>query len=265
MLGLFERDYTQIYESERKYKEELDIKYNSTPRKYGRRTPFREYPKAIRHNMSLFPNNYMDINLLKEEETLKNQCDEFESLLNQNSIKELDIKHFIQENKYYHIPASIFGFYNFGHHEASLFKEFQLGTYYKVDYLLVGRASGGYQFIFVEFENPYTNIIKGNGNLGETVRKGIEQINDWKTYVEQYYTSLNAEFLKYTNKTLPNEFINYDATRMNYVVVAGRRLDFEADNTRVIQRRIEKEQNIKILHYDNLLDEARRLIGAQTY
>ena len=129
----------------------------------------------------------------------------------------------------------------------------------------MGRASGGYQFIFVEFENPYTNIIKGNGNLGETVRKGIEQINDWKTYVEQYYTSLNAEFLKYTNKTLPNEFINYDATRMNYVVVAGRRLDFEADNTRVIQRRIEKEQNIKILHYDNLLDEARRLIGAQTY
>ena len=91
---------------------------------------------------------------LKEEEELRHQCDRFEELLNKRGITELDIKRYIQDNGYYHIPASIFEGYSFGHHEAVLFKEFQLGATYQADYLLAGKASGGWQFIFVEFENP---------------------------------------------------------------------------------------------------------------
>lgn len=266
MLGLYDRDYTVLTESEINEKNRIDAEGGHVVgAKFGRRNFFHLYPKAVRHNMRLFPNNYMDVNMLKDEEELKKQCDAFEDLVNNKNITELDIKRFIQNNAYYHIPASIFGLYNFGHHEASLFKEFQLGTYYKADYLLVGRASGGYQFIFVEFENPYNKITKSDGNWGETVRKGLEQISDWKTYVEQNYSTLNAEFLKCTNKQLPNEFYIFDSTRMHYIVVAGRRKDFEADNTRIAQRRIEQEQHIKIIHYDNLIDESRRLIGAATY
>ena len=51
---------------------------------------------------------------------------------------------------------------------------------------------------------------------------------------------------------------------MHYAVVAGRREHF-SDNTRILQRRLERAQNIKLLHYDNLLDDAMRLIGHQTY
>lgn len=266
MMGLFERDYTKLTDEEILKKEKVDAKSSHVfGTKFGRRNLFHEYPKAVRHNMSLFPNNYMDIQLLKDHVELEQQCDGFEELLNINTITELDIKRYIQDNGFYHIPASIFARYSFGHHEAVLFKEFQLGTSYKADYLLAGRASGGWQFVFVEFENPYGYVTLKKGTWGDVVRKGIDQIEDWKTFIESDYSTIHSEFLKYTTQTLPNEFVSLDLTRMHYVVVAGRRQDFDNPKIRKLQRRCEKEKNIKILHYDNLLDDARRLIGAQSY
>ena len=135
---------------------------------------------------------------------------------------------------------------------------------YIADYLLVGRASGGWQFIFVEFENPYGRITLADGNPGEVIRKGLNQIDEWKPFIEGCYSTLSAEFEKYTVQDLPREFTRFDSTRMHYVVVAGRRADYN-ETTRLFQRRSEAERNIKILHYDNILDDARDLIGAKTY
>lgn len=265
MLGLYERDYSELTQEEIKEKEKVDAEGGHViGAKFGRRNFFYKYPKSVRHNMSLFPNNYMDIQLLKDESELVNQCDGFETLLNNTSITELDIKRYIQSNGFYHIPASIFKHYDFGHHEAALFKEFPLGTKYIADYLLVGRASGGWQFIFVEFENPYGRITLADGNPGEVIRKGLNQIDEWKAFIEGCYSTLSVEFEKYTVQALPREFTRFDSTRMHYVVVAGRRADYN-ETTRLFQRRSEAERNIKILHYDNILDDARNLIGAKTY
>lgn len=205
------------------------------------------------------------IMLLRDEKVLNAQCDGFEALLRDRSISELDIKRYIQNNKYYHIPASIFSNYTFGHHEAVLFKEFPLGTQYVVDYLLAGRASGGWQFIFVEFENPYNNIVVKDGDWGMTVRKGLKQIRDWQAFIAANYAVLYEEFKKYTPKILTEEFFRYDPTRMHYAVVAGRRQDFDDPAIRVLQRQLKKESDIKLLHYDNLLDDSRRLIGMSSY
>ena len=264
MSGLFKRDYTELTKEEIQEKERVDSEgYRVSKAKFGRKNFYHLYPKAVRHNMSLFPNNYMDTNDLKNTKELEKQCDGFEDLLN-GKITELDIKRYIQNNEYYHIPASIFEYYNFGHHAAFVFKEFELGTSFKADYLLVGRSSDGHQFIFVEFENPYTNITIGDGDFGETIRKGINQVNDWKSFVESNYSIITAEFKKHTTQQLPDEFYTYDATRMNYVVVAGRRNDYN-DKTRRLRRALEKDNKIKLLHYDNLLDVARNKIGEQTY
>lgn len=263
LLGLYERDYFTLTENEIAEKQQVDIAHGNTPEhKFGHVNCFCSYPKAIRHNDSLFPNNYLDIVDLKDAEELGRQCDGFERLLSDRTITELDIKRYIQNNKYYHIPASIFVNYNFGHHEAVLFKEFQLGTSYKADYLLAGRGSGGWQFVFVEFENPYGRVVLGDGTFGEVIRSGLNQVNDWKEFVEGNFPTVSSEFRKYTTKVLPAEFYTYDASRMHYVVVAGRR-DAYVDKANRLRRACESE--IKILHYDNLLDDARRLIGAKSY
>lgn len=70
---------------------------------------------------------------------------------------------------------------------------------------------------------------------------------------------------KYTPKILTEEFFRYDPTRMHYAVVAGRRQDFDDPAIRVLQRQLKKESDIKLLHYDNLLDDSRRLIGMSSY
>ena len=265
MSGLYERNYFVLTKSEieeRKIIDEQGRNVQGAP--YGRKNLFHKYPKAVRHNMSLFPNNYLDIVELKNIEELEKQCDGFEKLLDNRKTTELDIKHYIQNNKYFHIPASTFRRFNVGHQEAVLFKEFQLGTSYKADYLLVGRASGGWQFIWIEYENPYGDVTLKDGNPGNVIRKGLNQIDDWKQFIESNYSTVAAEFEKHTDKPLPREFTRYDSTRMHYVVVAGRRLNYK-ENTRVHQRRFLLERNITLLHYDNLLDDALTMIGARSY
>ena len=145
-----------------------------------------------------------------------------------------------------------------------MFKEFSLGTNYSADYLLVGDSSDGHQFVFVEFENIYKNITINDGDYGETIRKGINQVNDWKAFISSNYTTRTAEFKKHTTKQLPDEFYSFDVTRMNYIVIAGRRTDF-SDKTRRLRRSLEDDSKIKILHHDNLLDIARKTIGENTY
>ena len=105
-----------------------------------------------------------------------------------------------------------------------------------------------------------------DGNFGEVIRKGLNQIKDWKVFIEANYSTISAEFEKHTapSKLLPKEFTKYDSTRMNYLVIAGRRKDF-FDKSYLLRRGTEKNENIKIMHYDNLLDSARELIGRTTY
>ncbi len=264
MLGLYDRDYLTLNEDEIEEKNKIDesVVIPNTPFK---KNCYREYSKAVRHNLMLFPNNYIDnTDLVDNEAFLFMICGNFYNLIKDTNTTELKIKRFIQDNKYYHIPASLLNNYYFGHHGAYVFKEFKIGTSYVADYVLVGDSSDGHQFVFVECENPYKNITNQDGSFGETIRKGINQINDWDAYIMSNFSAITSEFKKYTSKQLPDEFYSYDNTRINYMVIAGRRSDFN-DKTRILRRKLEKENSIKLMHYDNWCDISVSAIGRDTY
>ena len=150
MAVLYSRDYSNLTKEEIEEKAQLE-RENIDPNSKFSVNLYYDYSKAVRHNMSLFPNNFMDnADLQQNCDELISQCNGLEELLN-GKITELDIKRYIQNNEYYHIPASIFKYYNFGHHAAYVFKEFRLGTSFSADYLLVGDSSDRHQFVFVEF------------------------------------------------------------------------------------------------------------------
>tara|TARA_R110002049_G_scaffold307460_1_gene508006 strand:- start:88 stop:897 length:810 start_codon:yes stop_codon:yes gene_type:complete len=217
-------------------------------------------PNAYYHFNSLFPNNYLDIGTLKDEQKLKIIETEFLELLN-SEITERQILNFINTDENFNLIASIFhSGYDFGHHNAFLFKEFELTSTYRADYLLVGKNSGGYNFIFVELENPNGQITKNDGEFGTTLRKGIKQVEDWDSWIEGNYSSLKLIFDKHkkVDENLPKEFLTLDKSRINYVVIAGRRENFN-DKTYELKRKYLKRNNIKILHYDNLIDSFRFL------
>lgn len=228
---------------------------------------FHKYPKAARHHIQLFPNQYLDIMELRNTELLVNRAEEFKAVLNSSEVTERQILNQINENADFFIIGSILKkYYNFGHHEAHVFREFPLGTSFKVDYLILGKNSDGWHFIFVELEAPTGSITISDGELGNVFRKGNAQIEDWDEWLENNFSSLQEYFRKNSKEgsLLPDEFLRLDKSRINYVVVAGRRDDF-VEKTYRIQRKAFKNQQINLIHYDNVLDAVEMLYSSRTY
>ena len=75
--------------------------------------------------------------------------------------------------------------YNLGDKETYLFSEQKLGNDYVIDYMLIGKESGGYSLILVEFETPNTEYLISTANMeSESVRRGLTQLQDWKRWID---------------------------------------------------------------------------------
>lgn len=267
-MNLYPRDYLLgLTEDEKREYDSIRSK-ELEGRTFGRKNLYYQYPLAARNYNSLFPNNHLDFVDFKKDPAIVSKNDGFAQLLSNRSISERDILNYINKTPAFHIVGSILRGcrFPFGHHGTYLFPEFQLGTSYQADYLLIGNGSGGYQFVFIEFENPFNSITLNDGNLGSTFRKGINQVQDWRRWLQENYFVLyeNFEKSKLTEQQLPREFIKYDAFRIHYVVVAGMRDDFN-EKTYQIRREYMDQQKIHLLHYNNLLDFSYELVNYPTY
>lgn len=260
---LYERNYFELTD-----KELADIKKatKSSTKDGGLTTiDYRIYPKAGFFNKCLFPNNRLDIDDLKNNAKSIKSISEFGVLINQNTTTERDILNFIRDNRAYFIVASVLTEFHFGHHSAYAFPEFELPPNYKVDYLIIGKSSYGYEFVFVELENPYKSITTNDGSLGTTFRKGLKQVSDWNSWLESNFSHLKLMFEKHQDvqRELPKEFHKLDTSRIHYVVVAGRRSDFKEETYK--QARKMKSDRVHIFHYDNLIDKAQRVLENNNY
>ena len=59
---------------------------------------YRKYPKAARHYISIFPNNFIDAIDLKNIEYLRNVVNKFKEELDKESVGEQEILKFINQN-----------------------------------------------------------------------------------------------------------------------------------------------------------------------
>jgi Domain of unknown function (DUF4263) len=267
-MRLFERDFTVLTDNEKsewekRKLEEVGGKIGNLP---VRKPLFYQYPKAARHYMSLFPNNYLDPADLNNVEHLTKTANNFKALFDSDKLTEIQIQEFIRSNKAYFIIGSLLkDFFPFGHHDAFLVPEFPLGTSHRADYLLIGRSSDGFEFAFVELESPLGRTTLKNGDFGDPIRKGTSQIEDWEAWLESNYFSLREVFdkIRHPEMPLPEEFINYDRTRMNFATISGRRTSFQ-EKTYRLKRKL-REQRTAILHYDNLVESAFHVIGRPPY
>jgi len=268
-MTLYDRDFNYISEEERVIWEELknQEKVFINGRLSELRTSlYAKYPVAVRHFLSLFPNNFLDaVELRTETESLIDKLGKFRIVLD-NGTEEQKILNFIKTEKAHFIIGSILRNYRFGHHALYIFPEFMLPPNYKVDYLIIGENSDGHHFVFVELENPNGNITNSDGSFGNTIRKGIKQIDDWELWLEANFSNLRLVFEQAlgTNEPLPKEFTVFDKTRIHFIVVAGRRKYFN-EKTYRLQRSHSEQRKLLIFHYDNILDFATEVIGKHTY
>ena len=259
-MNLYDRDYCEEpTECERKEYERILEKEIIDRKKCIRKNLYCEYPEAIRHHMTLFPNNHIDLWDWRESGKMNELTERFSQIVHNPSTKERDILNYINHEPAYYIIGSLLDCKNFGHHETYIFPEFSIGNgKYRADYLIVGNNSGGYEFVFVELEAPNKRSTILSGYDGQSTRSGLNQIYDWKCQIESDFISLTKEFQKHCKEgtKLPQEFQHYDSTRMHYMVIVGLREDYNEVTYRN-RREKAKYQNIEMYHYDNLIDYSK--------
>ena len=170
------------------------------------------------------------------------------------SKKENDIQRYIKENKKWFIPAAIFESYDFGHHEAFIAPEQALGAEYRVDYMLLGRNSIGHQIVLIEFEDVNVDYKIKSANIeSNSVRKGIAQIKDWKRWIDS-----NREYFM-NSCGLSNISRNLPTWGINYCLVVGRRSRMDDISNQMRGQSQYEMSALKIMTYDRLVDNVRRL------
>lgn len=198
---------------------------------------------------------------MEKKQKTNTLTEEFAQLVHASNVNERDVLRFINHKPAHYIIGSLLSYRNFGHHESYIFPEFSIGNgNYYADYLIVGKNSGGYEFLFVELEAPNKSTTIKSGYEGLATRSGLNQIRDWKYQIETDFQSITKEFEKVsiTPEKLPKEFRNYDSTRFHYAVVSGLRDDYHEVTYR-LRRANAKEQGIQMYHYDNLIDCSKLL------
>jgi Domain of unknown function (DUF4263) len=260
---LYDRDYKILTKQEQNQFDKVENWFNklllkSNGRVSGKQLTkyWQDMPLAGRFHKSLFPNhNY--VNEQHNIESTQKIIKGFKELLD-GKATERDIQNFIKINDaYFLIASSVLLEFSTGNHDSYIFREFNLPPNHWVDYLLIGKNSGGYDFIFVELENINEDITTKTGEFGTTIRKGIKQIEDWDTSIDSNFSHLKLIFDKHKNskKDLPSEFLNLDKSRIHYAVIAGRRSNY-SEKTYRLRRKFKKNNGIAILHYDNIVDLA---------
>ena len=262
---LYERDFNKLTEEEKAFKEEKKTSAGSILLT----KPSNYYPAAVRHNLSMFPNNHLELMAIKEEADIVALNTEFHNLISEDGCLERDVLNFINQTPAYHIIGSILhDRFHFGHHELYLFKEMWLGDNYRTDYVLVGKGSGGYEFVLIEFEKPEGRITLKDGHLGEAFRKGNYQVEDWQIWMDANFAVFAKDLLSVCNGELigdiPVEFKEYDHTRFHYVVIAGRRSDFNVVTYRTARDKLQRTGNY-LLHHDTLYEDSMALTSMETF
>lgn len=267
-MRLYTRDYCkQPTLAERQEYNDIRNEEKEGRPSFGRKNLYYRYPEAIRHHNSLFPNNHIELLDWKNSGRMVELTEEFSRIVHDKNTTEREILNYINHKPAYYIIGALLIHKNFGHHGTYIFPEFSIGNgMYFADYLVVGKGSGGYEFVFVELEAPNKRTTIKSGHAGQATRSGLCQIFDWKRQIAGNYISITNEFKKscLNADSLPQEFLQYDPTRMHYMTITGLRDDYN-DVTYCDRRAMAKENGIEVYHYDNLIDFSKLLEEKNTF
>jgi hypothetical protein len=263
-MNLYSRDYTKIITQEETDAQKLHKIWLEPMKIRGSTdTPMFTHPdfevrKFLWNHNSLFPNNCL-CRFELEELDFTLEADRLSEILDAAKT-ETDVQSYIKNNRKWFIPGSILKDYNFGHHGAYLFLEQKLGIEYIADYILLGENSDGHSIVLVEFEKPNSPfLITTSNSESESVRKGLTQIKDWKRWIDD-----NREYF-FNSMGLKGKGVSIPVSRFFYCLVVSRRKHMD-ERTRDVRSQICFEmQNTKIISFDRLVDNTKRLFSNGCY
>ena len=265
-MNLYARDFSiPINKEEIEAIEQYNAWINNHERKFRNTAddPRHSHPdikmrELLWHYTSLFPNNHL---LFPSFAGLDySQEAELFSEVIYSGKNEQEVQQYIKSNRKWFIPGSILLDYNFGHHDAYLYPEQTLGGKYNVDYLLIGFNSDGCNLVLVEFEKPDTGFIISTAHTeAESVRKGLTQIRDWRTWMDDH----RVNFLK--DIGISSKGFDVPSSRIYYYLVVSRR-DKMNDAAKILRSQlVNDDAHLKIVTFDRLITNVKNLSQRHSY
>lgn len=184
-----------------------------------------------------------DWSILDKDRTLiNNVTNEWTELLNNKALKEEDYHQYLARH------AGLF--FSFGVNRLVVISKLRFGADYVADFVVpFDNGSYGFGYNIIELESPHANIYTSKGNPSARLTAAIQQILNWKSWVESNRTE--------AQKLFPSvQFKVYNNPNIIYTVVIGTR----ENSAQYLDKRdiLTRQTDIKIRSFDSFTDKIKQ-------
>jgi len=143
---------------------------------------------------------------------------------------------------------------NHGLHHDLIFSKLSIGSEYKTEFCYLAKSSCDWNCVLIEIEKPSSKYFKAKNEFHADFNHALGQIERWRMWFE---SSENRNY--FTNEILgPVRYpLDGNPCSIKYVLVHGRRSEYEGNNVRMGLRRTQKRDDVMILSYDSLIEGAK--------
>lgn len=170
--------------------------------------------------------------------------------LNEN---EQQYQRFIEENSWL-IPREFIQ--NHGIHFELAFRKIPFGNDYISDFMYLSKSSVKWHCVLIEIEKPSSLFFNADNSFHKHFAKALEQINDWRAW---FSIQANANAFLSNSTGFVQTPLGDNPTEFKYVLVHGRRGEFENNDTRIRKIAAQERDDFRIMSFDSLtVDIANR-------
>ena len=142
---------------------------------------------------------------------------------------------------------------NHGIHFDLVFRKISLAKDYAPDFFYLSKSSADWNLVFVEIEKPYSRYFKDNSNdLHQDFLAGLDQIARWRAWLDNPANASGFIDGTIAPVRVP-ESMRRNKCHIKYVLVHGRRAEFEGSELRRALIRAREADDFHIVSFDSLL------------
>lgn len=143
---------------------------------------------------------------------------------------------------------------NHGLHFDIVLRKLSLARDYTTDFFYLAKSSADWHCVLVEIEKPQSKYFRsGSNEFHSDFQDALSQINRWRAWFDN--ASNKEAFINSTIQPLRvPEAMSQNPCYMKYVLVHGRRAEFEKNALRSALIRGQERDDFKILSFDSLAE-----------
>lgn len=147
---------------------------------------------------------------------------------------------------------------NHGIHLSIVLRKLGFGADYVSDLFYLSKSSDDWHAVFVELEKPTTKFFKqGSNEFSAEFQLALQQINEWRAWLDR--PGNKDAFLNNDVRVIRvPRHMAVNPTDFKFVLVTGRRSEYEGNDIRRSLVRAQERADFKILTYDSLVENLAR-------